>query len=131
MKHLLILILASSVISLISCKKEDPAPVVNKREVRYEVSGNFSGQLSFIYSNTTFGFNTIEYSSFPQTVNITYPDNISACTAGGTSSGLLAGVSGQTLTLKIYSGGTLAHTIEAVANASGAIEFPSWGAHLF
>lgn len=133
MKQFIILTSVAFFMVISACNKEEPTPtpVANKREVRYEVSGNFSGQLSFIYSNTTFGYNTVVYSSFPQTVNITYPDNVPGCTAGGTSVGLTSGISGQTLTLKIFSGGTLAHTIEAIANASGVIEFPNWGSHLF
>lgn len=138
MKKTILGLFALVALSVSSCNKGDsgsttpsPTPSTNKRVVKYEVSGNFTGHLSFIYSNESFGYTTVKFTSFPKEVSITYPSNIPGCTAGGNSTGIQAGVSGQTLTLKIYSGGNLVKTVEAVANASGFIEFPNWGSYLF
>jgi len=133
MKKTILSAAVAVLITLFSCSKDNnnsSTPVSNKREVRYELSGNYSGSLKFIYSNESFGYNELIVSTFPKSVSITYPVSISACTANGLTDAVY-GKSGETLTLKIYSGGTLVKTVDATANSVGSIQFPNWGAITF
>lgn len=133
MKKTILSAAVAVLITLFSCSKDNnnsSTPVSNKREVRYELSGNYSGSLKFIYSNESFGYNELIVSTFPKSVSITYPVSISACTANGLTDAVY-GKSGETLTLKIYSGGTLVKTVDANTNSAGSIQFPNWGVYSF
>ena len=104
-------------LSLISCSKDD-AGSGNKREVKYALTGNFSGPMMAAFYTQSGGTTTEYITALPWNKQITYDNSVSAVAISMGGSG---GVSGQTLTLKIYTGGKLQSTTPATADGSGNI----------
>lgn len=112
--------------TLISCKKGDDAPAANRRVVRYEITGNYSGKLDIITSTNTAAIVQYNGTAVPWTKEITYPNNVMGVGIGGNSTGSNPGVAGQTITLKIFSGGKLLDTKAATADVNGIISVPPY-----
>ncbi|WP_316812593.1 hypothetical protein [Pedobacter heparinus] len=104
----------------VSCKKDsDKKPDTTSRNIRYEITGNFTGS-ALIASYTTAGGGTDNdpITSLPWTKEITYATNVTAAIIAISGNG---GVAGQKVTLVIKRGGIqLGTPIEAVADAVGS-----------
>ncbi|WP_281231681.1 MmpS family transport accessory protein [Flavobacterium gelatinilyticum] len=93
-------------------------PVVVSRDVKYEVTGNFTGKLDVSY---------MDKSGSPQIGDILALPWVLEFTADADSDGALVhssgygGVAGQTLTAKIYVGGKVVSELTATANSEGII----------
>lgn len=109
-------------ISLQSCKKENPSGP-NARSVKYEITGTFSGKLDVVYNDNVNGNTHLTNVSVPWTKEINYGSNIMGIGIGAQAS--ITGVSGQSATIKIYSGGTVVKTSTATAGPSGEILIPA------
>jgi hypothetical protein len=111
-----------------SCKKDGNDTPNNSRMVKYEITGNFSGKLTIIYNDNVNGNTVLTDISLPWSKDITYGNNITGIGIGASSSTF--GTSGQTATMKIYSGGSVVKTSTGTANSSGGITIPTV-AHVF
>ncbi|WP_306354146.1 hypothetical protein [Flavobacterium sp. '19STA2R22 D10 B1'] len=115
-------IIAVVVMSLTSCSSSDDdnggGGNANQRNVKFEVTGNFTGDLSATFIVASGGAVSEDLPSLPWIKEITYEPSVSGT---GISVGGTGGVAGQTLTVKIFSGGTLISTTPATANNNGTV----------
>ena len=110
---------------LLSCSKNNDTGGPNKREVKYEVTGSYSGQILFAYTDASGGNTSTIIIGLPWTKEITYSNSLGGFGYGGNTNLPNFGLAGQTVTVKVYSGGTIVQTKVATANARGLIDIPS------
>lgn len=109
----------------LSCNEKDDTNLPSSsRNVKYEITGNFTGHLTIIYNDNVSGNTTLNVTNLPWTKEITYPGNVAGIGISGISLLPQPGVSGQTASIKIYSGGSEVKSQTVTANANGAISFP-------
>lgn len=116
-------------LTLLGCGTNTSSPTApsspspgGSRNVRFEVTGNYSGRLtaSFVLGN---GANTLEdIPSLPWTRDVTYAPTViaTAIAVGGTG-----GTAGQTLVLRVIVGGTQASSTPGTALVGGGINVAS------
>lgn len=107
-----------------SCDKD---PDVSNREVTYELTGNYSGQLFVVTSDNVNGNETFTATSLPWIIDKSYASNVTGIGFGGNSVVGHLGAAGQTVTVKIYAGGSVVRTGTATADVNGIISLPSLG----
>lgn len=103
------------------------APAGNTHQIKYEVSGNFSGKLSAVYTSAN-GNSLIDEAAnpLPWSKQITYEAKVQGAGISVVSSDpAFLGSAGQTITLKISSGKKVIHSQAYTANAMGVISIPS------
>jgi hypothetical protein len=98
-----------------SCSEDDSSPA-KSRDIKFEVTGNFTGALSATYVNATGGGTNESIPALPWNKTITYASTVPSM---GLSIGATGGVAGQTIRVKVFAGGTLTSDTAAVADASG------------
>ena len=107
-----------------SCSKGGNTNQGNSRQIRYEITGNYSGKLSISYweknSSTLTLFTNVQ---IPWNKDVQYAQTVegSAITAETDSAGSL----GQTAVLKIYSNNNLIKSTTASTNNVGYIVLPA------
>ena len=94
----------------------------NAREVKYEVTGNYTGIINTSYTTANGGSTFEVINAIPWTKQITYLNTTSASiiTLSGSD-----GTVGQTIVLKVYSGGELVSSSPATAGPQGQITVTS------
>jgi hypothetical protein len=113
------LLLTSLILSLLltACSNDEPTPA-KSREVKFEVTGTFSGTIDATYITAGGGATNETLPSLPWTKNISYQSSVSGTTitiGGG------GGIAGQTLKVKVFAGGSVVSETNGVANSSGII----------
>lgn len=123
----MISLLAIIILALASCKKEStsggttPPPTSNKRVVKYEVTGTYSNKLFLVFTAVNAGLDNAT-TTLPWTKEITYNTTVAGIGIGGNSvTPTNAADAGKTITIKIYSGGTLVKTSTSTADANGIV----------
>jgi hypothetical protein len=101
----------------ISSCNDDDAPA-KSRDIRFEISGNFTGDLNVTFITASGGGTTEDIPSLPWVKSITYASTV-ASTALTVAGG--GGVAGQTITLKVFAGGNEVSSTPAVANSNGIV----------
>lgn len=100
-----------------SCKKDSKNSGNSSRNLRYEVSGNFTGTLVASYTTAT-GSTANDPITLPWSKEITYASNVTAAIIAITGNG---GVAGQKVTVIITKGGNQVGTpLEITAESSGS-----------
>ncbi len=119
MKHAASTLLLSVLVLLLfsSCGGDDDG-VTSSREVKYEVTGNFSGLLGATYITANGGGTSESITSLPWTKSLTYKSSVSATTLSAAGAN---GTSGQTITIKVFVGGKLESTTSGTATTTGSI----------
>jgi len=119
MKKLFFLFTIVSSLVLGSCSSDDNGNSgSSSRDVRYEITGNFSAPLNVTYITASGGATSAEVTSLPWTLSFTAD---AASTGAGFNAGGFGGTAGQTISLKVYQGGELKSTTNAVADSDGII----------
>lgn len=111
------LLIIAILLFAVSCGKDDVKPV-KSRDIKFEVTGNFSGTMDATFITANGGATNESISSLPWTKSITYQSSVSGTTitiGGG------GGVSGQTLKVKVFAGGSVVSETSGVANSSGVV----------
>ena len=110
-----------------SCKKDDDnkTPSTNKRNIKYEIKGNYTGHLNVVYNDNVNGNTTLTVTTLPWTKEVTYASNVVGIGIGGNTASSRVGQAGQNIVLTIYAGGTIARTTNATADANGLINLPT------
>ncbi|GAA3758650.1 hypothetical protein [Flavobacterium ginsengiterrae] len=114
----LVLTLAFTAVSCSSDNDDNSGTATGSRDVKYEITGNYTGKLDATY---------IEKSGAPLIEDVTALPWTKEFTANADSDAALAhssgygGVSGQTLTVKIYVGGKVVSELTGTANLEGII----------
>ncbi len=118
----------------VSCKKKtndnsqntNATVQVVSRDVKIELSGNYSGKINVVYTNMD-GVTTAQTGvSLPWSISYTAKPDVSSIAVGGsTSSTSNVGVQGQTLTAKIIVGGEEKKSTTVYSDANGYIQLGS------
>jgi len=116
-KMFLGLFLAASVLAT-SCSDDDSGSANNSREIKYEITGNFSGDLTAAYTTASGGATTAEITSLPWDLEITAAPDVQAVAFSVQGSG---GTQGQQIEVKIYQGGREVSSVEATASSDGIL----------
>jgi len=114
----LVLTLAFTAVSCSSDDDNDSGAGSGSRDVKYEITGNFTGELDATYSEKSGAPLIEDVTSLPWTKEFTAnPDSngVLLNTSGG------GGVAGQTVTAKIYVGGKVVSELTGTANSDGII----------
>ncbi|MCC9072766.1 MmpS family protein [Flavobacterium sp. F-65] len=114
----IVMTLAFTVVSCSSDKDNDGDPVSASRDVKYEVTGNFGGELSVIYMEKSTAPLNEDIEKLPWTKEFTANPDATGASMNVSGNG---GVKGQTLTGKIYVGGKVVKELTATADNSGII----------
>lgn len=124
-------------LSLGSCKKDKktepepepapaPAPPAAQRVVKYEITGNYSGKLTIVYTNATGVNETITGISLPWTKEVTVTKQ-GAVSVGFTAATPVSqgsfGVSGQTAVARLYANSVEKQNATQTADNNGAVMF--------
>lgn len=108
----------SILVLFFACSKDEPAPT-KSRDIKFEVTGNFSGTIDATYITASGGATTESLPSLPWTKSIIYQSTVSGTTI--TLGGGGGGVAGQTLKVKVFAGGSVVSETPCVANSSGIV----------
>ncbi|WP_276373936.1 hypothetical protein [Chryseolinea sp. H1M3-3] len=101
----------------VSCSEDDSSPA-KSRDIKFEVTGDFTGALSATYVNATGGGANETIPALPWNKTLTYTSTVPSTAL---SVGATGGVAGQTVTVKVFAGGTLISDTPGVADASGML----------
>lgn len=130
LKHLSLSVLSFAliVILLSGCKKDKNDNNNSNRNVKYELSGTFTGKFKVIITDNESGTQVIDNVTIPWSKEVTYDNKVIAVGIGASAS--TYGAAGQTALLKIYSGGNVVKTTNGTADQNGALTLPAL-AHTF
>jgi hypothetical protein len=102
----------------ISCKKGNENSSGNtSRDVRYEVSGNFTGTLVASYTTAPGSTANDPVAALPWNKDITYASGVTAAVIAISGNG---GSAGQQVTVVVKRGGSPVSSTAATANSSGS-----------
>lgn len=119
--------------AFVSCKKKttgepEPDPVsqppASTRNVRYEITGNYTAPLFVVYNDNVSGNTTLTVTALPWRKDISYPANVQGIGIASNSQNGNPGAAGQSASLKIYVSNTVVQSSAAVADANGTINLP-------
>lgn len=116
----IVLTLTFTAVSCSSDNDEDNSAPAS-REVKYEITGNFTGTASVTYSEKGGNVLNEDLTTLPWTKEFTAEAKSMGASLSASGYG---GVAGQTLTGKIYIGGKLENELTAKANGEGIIVLP-------
>jgi hypothetical protein len=130
LKHLSLSVLSFAliVILLSGCKKDKNDNNNSSRNVKYELSGTYTGKFTVIITDNESGTLVIDNVTIPWSKEVTYDSKVIAVGIG--ASATTYGAAGQTALMKIYSGGSVVKTTNGTADQNGALSLPAL-AHSF
>jgi len=102
----------------VSCSSDNDDKGSSSRDIKYEVSGNYSGKISATYTESGNSGQNVDIASLPWSKEFTASADTYG--AGITVSGF-NGTPGQTLTVKIIVGGQVKKETTATATSDGII----------
>lgn len=110
--------------SSITCSSGDDNQNQNSsRNIKYEITGNYSGHLTVVYNDNVTGNTVVTVTSVPWSKEVIYDDNVQVIGASASSVVGHYGSAGQSATLKIYSGGTVVKNATASTDVNGILNF--------
>lgn len=95
----------------------------NSRNIKYEITGNYSGQLTVVYNDNLAGNTVITVTSLPWSKEIIYNSDVQVIGISASSVVGHYGSAGQSATLRIYSGGMVVKSATASTDTNGVINF--------
>lgn len=115
-----LMLMLTLVFTFASCSSDDDdkGGVNKSRDVKYEITGNFSGQIDAIYTESGNAGQSVDVTALPWTKEFTAAANTAAAGINVTGIG---GVVDQTLTVKIIVGGKVEQQTTAKAKSDGTI----------
>lgn len=103
---------------LTGCSKDtDNIPGNKSRDIRYEISGNFTGTLFASYTTASGGTTNEQVTSLPWNKEITYAPGVTAAIIAVSGNG---GAAGQQVTVVVKQGGSQVSSTPVTANSSGS-----------
>lgn len=127
-----ILYLFSFLFIIISCSSKSDQPSSNNstnptsRNVKYEVTGNYTGKVTIVYQNQSGTMITETHITLPWTKEFTAEANVQSVGYNINTTGTSTlGVAGQTVNAKLYIGGEVKKSENITANANGHITIGS------
>lgn len=106
-----------------NCSGDDDNSAPQPRNIKYEITGNYSGRLTVAYSDEGGNSQTINVNSLPWSKSLVVENSVSAIAIAANNSGVSdPGEMGETITIKIYRNGELVKESTAAATENGLIE---------
>jgi hypothetical protein len=124
MKKAFLLLMVACATFVTSCSSDDDNNTVDdtnsntSRDIKYEVTGNYTGVLTVAFITQTGASTTDQITALPWTRLFNADAGTLSSGFGVTGSG---GAAGQTITATIYQGGVDKGSVTATANAEGII----------
>jgi hypothetical protein len=127
LKHLSLSVLVLALILVLQsgCKKDKDNNNNSNRNVKYELSGSYTGKFTVIISDNESGTQTYNNVSIPWSKEVSYSSKVIAIGIGTTVT-TYGGV-GQNAFLKIYSGGNVLKSTNATSDNDGVLSLPTLG----
>jgi len=105
------------------CSSDDDSPAPQSRNIKYEITGNYSGRLTVAYADEGGNSQIINVSSLPWSKSLTIEKDVSAIAIAANNSGVSSpGEIGETITLKIYRNDVVVEESTTTALENGFIE---------
>ncbi|MEE1961989.1 hypothetical protein V1387_04775 [Allomuricauda taeanensis] len=105
-----------------SCSSDDgSAP--QSREMKYEITGNYSGEMVIVYSDEGGNQQIAEAESLPWSKSVTIDGDVSVIVLGASNSVGNPGNEGETILLKIYRGDSVVEESTVTAISDGYMNF--------
>ena len=105
------------------CSSDDDRPAPQSRNIKYEITGNYSGRLTVAYADEGGNSQIINVSSLPWSKSLTIEKEVSAIAIAANNSGVSGpGEIGETITLKIYRNDVVVEESTTTALENGFIE---------
>lgn len=120
-----VLSLALVVISMSGCSKKKDPDHNAKRNVKYELSGTYTGKFTVLITDNESGSQVYDNVTIPWSKEVAYPNEVIAIGIG--TSTTTDGAAAQTAFLKIYSNGAVVKSTNATADNNGRLSLPSLG----
>jgi hypothetical protein len=104
----------------VSCSSDndDNDSVNRSRDVKYEVTGNFTGELSTFYIEKGGNALSEDVASLPWTKEFTADAKNAGVSVSAAGTG---GIAGQTVTVKMFVGGKVVNELTATTNNNGGV----------
>lgn len=118
-KSFLFLFLSIAALTTSCSDDDDKGSVSSKsRDIKYEITGNFSGDLDITYITASGGATNAEATSLPWEMSFTADSDSHGATFNASGIG---GNPGEKIRLNIYQGGKVSKYIDATADSDGDI----------
>lgn len=115
-----IMLMLTLVFTFASCSSDNDDKVSGgSRDVKYEVTGNYTGKLTAVYIEKLGNGTSEEIQSLPWTKEFTADAKTQGVTVSASGSG---GNAGQQITVKMFIGGKLVNELTGTASSSGGID---------
>lgn len=110
----------SALFVTVSCNRDDDSDggVTTSREVRFEVTGTFTGNIEATFFQSSGGATSEDIGSLPWTKEITYATTVPSIGIAVAGSG---GNASETIRVKVFVGGSEKSVTPAMANNTGII----------
>lgn len=106
-----------------SCSSDDDNPAPQSRNIKFEITGDYSGRLTVAYSDEGGNSQTIDVNSLPWSKSLVVDSSVSAIAIAAGNSGVNnPGEIGEMITLKIYRNDAVVKESTATAIDNGFIE---------
>jgi len=104
---------------LVSCDDDDDdVNPIKSREIKFEVTGNFSGRMDATFITASGGGTNETISALPWTKSLTYSNTVQST---GITVGGGGGTPGQTIIVKVFAGGNMVSQTPGTANSAGIV----------
>ena len=113
-----IICLLVAFMALTSCSSDDDKGSTGSREIKYEVTGNFSGEKLDVTYTVNGGVTSSEVTSLPWSHTFTADSNTMGASL---SAGGFGATPGEKITIKIFQGNTEKASVEGTVNSSGIV----------
>lgn len=115
-----IMLMLTLVFTFASCSSDNDDKISGgSRDVKYEVTGNFSGPLTAVYIEKLGNATSEEITKLPWTKEFTADASTQGVTVSAMGSG---GVAGQQITVKMFVGGKVVNQLTGTASSNGGID---------
>ncbi|KAB7530211.1 hypothetical protein F8C76_01500 [Flagellimonas olearia] len=109
-------------VTFAACSSDD-GPASQNRNMKYELTGNYSGEITVIYSDEGGNQQIAETSSLPWSKSVTIDGDVPVVVLGVGNSVTNPGNEGETTVLKIYSGKRVVEESSVTAISDGYMNF--------
>jgi hypothetical protein len=120
-----VLLLLSLNLFLTSCGDDDPAPDNKSRNVKFELTGTYTGKVDVTYTLANGGIQSFSDIQLPWTKELVYENDVLGLAFTGSGEISAANVPGQTVNIKIYSNNNVVKTGSATVDNNQVLVFPA------
>ena len=130
MKRKLLLVVAGPLLFFLnlfffSCSKDSVTPNNKSRNVKFELTGNYTGNITVAYTLANGGTQAFSDIRLPWAKEIVYENSVGGLGFSGNGEISLSNVQGQTVTINIYSDNKVVKTGSASVDSNQVLILPT------